>query len=211
MSIHQKIQKVMQRVVGVDKTRTNKHGGFKYAGHEDVNEALRPLFAELGIVREARMLNCQLLEQGTILAQCAVSYVDAEDLSRIDVPMWAVQPSQTTGKTVTAQQIGQALSYAVKNVEFKLFALTGDSEADSDSSEAYNPNEPARQPDDRVAAVAKAWLGRFETATTLEQVEEIRLAFKANWGANEFDSVPNLVEAIVAAKTNAVQRIKGAS
>lgn len=210
MSIHKKIQQVMQRVVGVSKDRTNKHGNFKYAGHEDVNEKLRPLFAELGIVREARMLTCQLLEHGTILAHCEISYVDVEDpTAPLRVPMWAVQPAQTSGKTVTAQQIGQALSYAVKNVEFKLFALTGDGEADSDSSEAYNPNEGPS--DGAAAALAKNLLGQFDTATTLEEVERIRATFKADWAASNFDSVPNLIESIVAAKTNAVQRIKGAS
>lgn len=210
MSIHKKIQQVMQRVVGVDKTRTNKHGNFKYAGHEDVNEALRPLFAELGIVREARMPSCQVLDGGTILAQCEISYTDVDDpTAPLRLLMWAVQPSQTSNKTVTAQQIGQALSYAVKNVEFKLFALTGDSEADSDSSEAYNPNEPAS--DAAAQEAARQGLKGFETATTLEEVEAIRAKFKAEWVQRNFDSVPNLVEAIVAAKTNAVQRIKGAS
>lgn len=210
MSIHKKIQEVMQAVPGVEKTRNNKHGNFKYAGHEDVNEALRPHFARLGIVREARMLECSVLDGGTILARCLISYVDVDDpQSRVEVSMWAVQPAQTSGKTVTAQQIGQALSYATKNVEFKLFALTGDSEADSDSSEAYNPNESL---DDQVATTrAKTTLAAFDTAKTLEEVEAVRMKFKSDWAANNYDSVPNLIEAIVAAKTNAVQRIKGAS
>jgi hypothetical protein len=60
--------------------------------------------------------------------------------------MPAVQPSQTTGKTVTAQQIGQAVSYAVKNIEFKLFALTGDPEPDSDSLPVDAPPPRVERP-----------------------------------------------------------------
>lgn len=206
MPIHKKINEVMKRVRGVEKDSYNQHGKFKYAGHEAVNERLRGHFAELGIVREARMLDCKVLDGGTLLCSCQVSYVDAEDESRIDVPMWAVQPSQTSGKTVTAQQIGQALSYATKNVEFKLFALTGDNEADSDSSEAYNPTEaPA---DNALGQQAKALLAKFDTAESAEVVAAISGDFKKRW--EEFKAIPNLAEAIVASRTNALKRIKGA-
>lgn len=133
MPIYEKIQKVMQAVKGVEKDSTNTHARYKYAGHEAVTEALRGHFAELGIVRQVSVSSCDILNGGTVQIMVRVSYVDVEDASRIDVDMPAIQPSQTKSKDVTAQQVGQAVSYAVKNVEFKLFSLTGDTEPDSDS------------------------------------------------------------------------------
>lgn len=209
MSIYTKINQVMKAVRGVEKTRTNAHGKFKYAGHEDVNEALRGQFAALGIVRTARMNNCQVLEGGTLLCQCEVSYTDIEDGSFVCVPMWAVQPSQTSGKTVTAQQVGQALSYATKNVEFKLFALTGDNEADSDSTDAYNPHErpssappPGKSPQQERA---EELLKMFSAASSLKEAEEVNGMFKREW--NDLKGIKGLAEAVVAQRKNAIDRI----
>lgn len=206
MSIYTKINAVMKAVKGVEKTRTNTHGKFKYAGHEDVNEALRSYFAAIGIVRCARMLSCEVLDGGTILAMCEVTYTDIEDGSSIAVPMWAVQPSQTSGKTVTAQQIGQALSYATKNVEFKLFALTGDNEADSDSTEAYNPN--AAPADEGPKLRAKELLKMFELAKTEAEVADVTAILKKEW--SDLSGVPHLADAVTAQRRSAIERIKGA-
>jgi hypothetical protein len=205
MAILKKINDVMKRVRGVEKDSYNQHGKFKYAGHEAVNERLRDHFAELGIVRTAKMLSLQVLDGGTLLAECSVTYTDVEDDSSVVVPMWAVQPSQTSNKTLTAQQVGQALSYAVKNVEFKLFALTGDGEADSDSSEAYNPNE--EPVDDSARKRAKELLKGFADAKSTEEVDAVNALFKKEWP--QLKGVPNLAEAVVASRTSALKRIKG--
>lgn len=210
MPIHAKINQVMKAVRGVEKTRTNTHGKFKYAGHEDVNDALRGHFAALGIVRCAAMVNCQILDGGTILAHCEVSYTDAEDGSCVMVPMWAVQPAQTSGKTVTAQQIGQALSYATKNVEFKLFALTGDNEEDSDSTEAYNPRARSEEPADLLtqggAAVrAGELITMYLKAQTLAEVDEVTAIFKAEW--KDLKVVKGLSEKIVEVRAGAQKRL----
>jgi hypothetical protein len=213
MSIHAKINQVMQAVKGVEKTRTNKHGNFKYAGHEDVNEVLRGHFARLGIVRTAKMVDCAIIGEGTILAHCEISYTDIEDPGApLVVPMWAVQPSQTSKGGVTAQQVGQALSYATKNVEFKLFALTGDNEADSDSTEAYNPNERAAQPPEENSltngAMARAGelLAAFTTARTLAEVGQVNDTFKAEWGT--LKTVKGLAEQVASIRAAATKRIE---
>ncbi|MGH1483863.1 MAG: ERF family protein [Geminicoccales bacterium] len=130
MPIYQKIQQVMQAVKGVEKSEKNKHAGYKFAGHEAVTAALREKFAELGIVRHASATSCEVLDGGAVKLMVRITYVDVEDSSKIEIDMPAIQPPQ--GKP-SAQQVGQALSYAVKNCEFKLFALTGDTEADSDA------------------------------------------------------------------------------
>jgi hypothetical protein len=144
MSIHAKIIEVMRRVHGVAKDATNTHAKYKYAGHEAVTEALRDHFAELGIVRHPSVVSCETLEGGVIKIMAKVTYVDSEDGTFIECCMPSVQPSQTKEKTFTAQQLGQALSYAVKNIEFKLFCLTGDPDPDSDSYPTSGYEAPPR-------------------------------------------------------------------
>jgi hypothetical protein len=136
--IYQKIQQVMKAVKGVEKSEQNPHGNYKFAGHEAVTSALRSQFAELGIVRHASALSCDVLETGAVKIMVRVTYVDVEDNSRIELDMPAIQPPQ--GKP-SAQQVGQAISYAVKTTEMKLFALTGDTEPDSDAGHSDH-NQP---------------------------------------------------------------------
>ena len=204
MPIYQKINAVMKAVKGVEKTRTNQHGKFKYAGHEDVNEALRGHFAVVGIVRCAEIVECSILDGGTIMARCLVTYTDVEDGTRIEAAMWAVQPSQTSGKTVTAQQIGQALSYAVKNVEFKLFALTGDNEQDSDSTESYSLHEAQTQVPGHNARAGEL-LKMFTIAKDLAEVDEVSAMCKAEW--KDLKGVPGFAEAVVEIRSAAQKRL----
>lgn len=209
MPIYKKINEVMKAVKGVEKVRMNTHGKFKYAGHEDVNEALRGEFARVGIVPVARMVSCQILDGGTLFCECLITYVDIEDESKVEIPIFAVQPSQTSGKTVTAQQIGQALSYASKNAAFKCFALTGDNEPDSDSSVAYNPQSGGDHPDaSPTHDKAHALLRGFETAKTEAEVETVTKALKAEWP--NIKGVAGLADEIVKRKAAALSRLKGA-
>ena len=98
--------------------------------------------------------------------------------------MPAIQPPQTTAGKVTAQQVGQAVSYAVKNVEFKLFALTGDDTPDSDGNdpeityrEEYQPRETTRvqraPQNDGAQALAVEYLARFEECRTIDEVNAL--------------------------------------
>jgi hypothetical protein len=134
--IYRKIQQVMLAVKGVEKGDYNQHAKYKFAGHEAVTSALRTEFANLGIVRHASALSCDVLETGAVKIMVRVTYVDVDDGSRIELDMPAIQPPQ--GKP-SAQQVGQAISYAVKTTEMKLFALTGDTEPDSDAGHEPPP------------------------------------------------------------------------
>jgi hypothetical protein len=119
--------------------------------------------------------------------------------------MFALQPSQTTGKSVTAQQVGQAVSYAVKNVEFKLFALTGDPEPDSD--ESNTDPERNQEADSALMDLAKGMLARFEQAPTLEAIDAVNESFRKEWA--RLKHIPGLSEAIVAQRTSAQKRVRG--
>jgi len=210
MSIHRKINEVMLKVHGVEKTSVNKaKGNYKFAGHEAVNAALREHFAAVGIVRQASIVRLDVLEGtnvGTLVAHCIVRYTDVSDDSFIEVPMVAVQPAQTSARTLEAQQVGQCLSYAVKNVEFKLFALTGDNEPDSDTThgerESLQPTDGADAPTERAGLL----LSTFAACATIEQVMSVNDTLKKEWPA--LKTVPGLAERIVQHKTAAIARIK---
>lgn len=211
MPIYQKINRIMRQVNGVARERTNKaKGGYAYAGYDDVNEALRPLFAEHGVVRVATALKLEVLDGGTISVMVQVCYVDAEDGSELVVPMVALQPSQTTAKTVEAQQVGQAISYAVKNVELKLFALTGNPDSDDvDKAEREAiQNETRREPPAGAQARFSEICAMFRSAKTEDEVKTIEAIVKQEW--NDLKDLPGGREGIAGARNSALQRVKAA-
>lgn len=217
-NIYQRINAVMAAVRGVGKDSHNPHGKYKYAGHEAVTSALRDHYVAQGIVRHSSVLSCT--EQGgVVMVNVRVSFVNVDDTSdRIELDAPAIQPPQTTAKTPTAQQVGQAISYAVKNVEFKLFALTGDDEPDSDSQ----PIEPAQErtgapaqahetsEQNKAAHVrAAALLAKFPLANTQYGVTAINDEIKAEWA--NLKAVVGLAEKISDARNLARNRIKDAA
>lgn len=205
MPIYQKIVAIMKAVHGVGRTRTHAHKKYQFAGYDDINEALRPLFAEHGIVRVARAAKVTLAEQGTLIVECEVSYVDADDGSSVAIPMVAVQPSQTTQKSVEAQQVGQAISYAVKNIELKLFALTGNPDSDDVSS---TQGTPAPATTDGVNTRAKELLTMIHAAKDEREIVDLNATIKAEWA--DLANVTGFRDAVVASRTIALKRIKGA-
>jgi hypothetical protein len=209
MPIYQKINRIMKELHGVPKDSTNAHKKYQYVGYDAVNAALRPLFAQHGVVRVANALKLDVLEHGTIQVMVQVCYVDIEDGSELVVPMVAIQPSQTTQKSVEAQQVGQAISYAVKNVELKLFALTGNQDSDDvDVERAAIQSEPALPPKDpppgaqaRFSELAKMFRG----ATTEAEVKAIEANVKAEW--NDLKDLPGAREGLAGARNAALQRV----
>lgn len=212
MAIYQKINEVMRRVRGVEKGSHNTFSGYRYAGHEAVTDALRDHYAELGIVRHAACSDLQVRDDGTIVCMVLVTFLDVQDGDRIELAMPAVQPSQAKNRAISAQQVGQAISYAVKNVEFKLFALTGDPEPDSEHD---NPEERAPEPAERAKpsheaqSAARALLDAMRTAKTEDEVARIQQALRADWP--KLKGVRGLAEAVVAERTSALMRIRGES
>lgn len=204
MPIYQKIIKVMAALHGVAKDGKH-HKGYQYAGYDAVNEALRPLFVVHGIVRVARATKAVVNEQGTIVVDCLISYVDAEDGSSVDVPMVAVQPSQTTSKTVEAQQVGQAMSYACRNVELKLFALTGNPDSDDATAKSEHAAAPATV-DDSIVARGDELIKMLEMAQSKDLVLEINKAAKAEW-ADSLGKIPGYADRFSAARNAALKRI----
>lgn len=203
MPIYQKINQVMRRVVGVEKDGTNKHGNYDFASHNAVTRALRGHYAELGIVREAAMESLDVIDGGHIKVNGYVRFTDSEDGSSTTLSFCTVQHCQTSKGQVTAQQAGQALSYGVKNVELKLFALT-DTDGDSDSSQP-TPEPEAKDADQ---ARAKDLLERIGAAKTQSELDAAIATIKSEW--KSLKTITGFADAVSAMKKNAEQRIGGA-
>jgi hypothetical protein len=227
MPIYQKINRIMKELHGVPKDSVNSHKKYQYQGYDAVNAALRPLFAQHGVVRVANALKLDVLEHGTIQVMVQVCYVDIEDGTELVVPMVSLQPSQTSQKSVEAQQVGQAISYAVKNVELKLFALTGNQDSDdvdveraaiqSETSTRYPRASLTGDITDNGVGVATFTSGAqarfselakmFRGATTEAEVKAIEANVKAEW--NDLKDLPGAREGLAGARNAALQRVAG--
>lgn len=206
MPIHQKINQVMLAVKGVTKNSRNKFADYDYAGHEAVTAALREHFAAAQIVRSVSMVSCDVLDGGLVKVCVDVTYTDAEDQSSLVCRMFALQHSQTKkGAGVTAQQVGQALSYAVKNVEFKTFALTGSGENDSDATRVDldddDDDRPSEASPESLKARAQELLQLVGRAENKKQLEEALEEARAEY--SQLQSVPNFAESMRAMREGA--------
>src|SRR5690606_21588550 len=204
MPIHQKINQVMRAVKGVAKNSRNKFADYDYAGHEAVTAALREHYAAIGITRTVSMISCDVLDGGLVKVCVDVTYTDVEDGSKEVCRMFALQHSQTKkGAGVTAQQVGQALSYAVKNVEFKVFSLTGSGENDSDATrvDSDDADPPSEASPESLKARAQELLQLVGRAETKKQHEEALEEARAEY--SQLQSVPSFAESMRAMREGA--------
>jgi hypothetical protein len=210
LNIYQRIAAVMKDVRGVAKRSHNKQGGFSYAGHEAVTEALRDAYVKHGIVRTASVEGHELIDKGTLVLSVAVSWINIdnpEDRHSVIIP--GLQSSVKKDGGASPVQVGMALSYAVKNAEFKCFSLTGDDSPDAESDEVEQ-YDVARQedPQNTAQALAVAYLARFSECRTEEESRELKEEIRSNW--QSVRSVPNFGEHMLSAMRKAAIRIRNA-
>lgn len=181
MNIHQRIIEVEKRLKGVEKTSRNAHQNYAYAGHEALNEAIRPLFVELGITQTIDCLEPSFHPGGVVAFMLRIRWSCSDDpISFIEGCVPAVQSSTAKSGFVQAQQIGQAISYAVKNFQFKCLQLTDSNEPDSDSQDQHLSDKresEAHQVDPGLKDRAMGVLAKFGACQTIEQLE----AHKSHW------------------------------
>lgn len=210
-NIYQRINAVMREVRGVEKSAFNPQGKFNYAGHEAVTEAVRDSFVKHGIVQTVSMLACETLEGGVVRTQVRVAwFCDDCPSSCIVSDSWAVQPCTTREGKFTAQQVGQAMSYAVKNIFFKQLMLTGDPERDSDAEPLESPTRRSEPPPandaDPARATAAELLARFGQCQTEAEITKANADIKAKW--DTIKSVPGISDQIQKARQRAREQLK---
>lgn len=145
MTIHTKIHAVMQRVEKIRKDLENPHHKYRYIGHDDVTIAVRTAFAEVGIVQTVSIIEALRLDGGALGMRVRIRWTDAETAdSFVEVESYGESGGEgKSGKfTPQPQQVGIALSYAVKIAQLKNFCLVGDDTPDVD--EQHGPVETAR-------------------------------------------------------------------
>lgn len=152
-NIHQRINQVMARVRGVARDKVHQHHKFKFAGHDSVTEAIRTAMVECGIVQEVRVLS-YAREGLRLVADVEVAWVniDKQDDRVVVMSMGESFGSDRGGPT--PQQIGIAVSYAVKIAQLKNFALVGDPTMDAEEEDrGERRSSPAEAPKANGGAV----------------------------------------------------------
>lgn len=183
MNIHERIIQVEQRLKGVAKTSKNTHQNYAYAGHEALNEAIRPLFVEYGITQSIDCGEPSFHPGGVVAFLLCIRWSCSDDPSSfIEGRVPAVQSSTAKSGFVQAQQIGQAISYAVKNFQFKCLQLTDSNEPDLDSQDQLHSDKqeqkpPARAADPGLKERATEVLAMFGTFHTIKALDD----HKSHW------------------------------
>jgi hypothetical protein len=205
MNIYQRINAIMRDVPGVRKERNNPQGRYAYAGHEDVTAALHAGYVKHGVVRTATVLKCDILDGGTVMLNVRVSWVSKDDpADRLEVDMPAIQSSVRKEGNLSPVQVGMALSYAVKNAEFKCFALTGD---DTPDTEEEDHREPAADTSEFANGAGQEHLRRFEAAQTMDEWKAVNEDIKSKW--DTLKHIKGFSEDLVRIRTAAAERIRG--
>lgn len=144
--IYAKMHAVMQRVEKIRKDLENPHHKYRYIGHDDVTIAVRTAFAEVGIVQTVSIIEALRLDGGALGMRVRIRWTDAETAdSFVEVESYGESGGEgKSGKfTPQPQQVGIALSYAVKIAQLKNFCLVGDDTPDVE--EQHGPRETARE------------------------------------------------------------------
>jgi hypothetical protein len=207
--ITERMNAVMKDVRGVGKNSHNPQGGYRYAGHEAVTDALRDAYVKHGIVRTATVLDTQILERGTLLLKVRVTWTCADDPhSKYDVEMPGLQSSVKKDGGMAPVQVGMALSYAVKNAEFKCFSLTGDDTPDTEAADddrGEPSHEESHEPSEAETA-AMAYLARFTQVKTPTELKVLNDEIRENW--NLVKTVRDFSERMVAARRRTAERLR---
>lgn len=135
-NIYQRLHAIMADVHGVEKTSWNNHSNYKFAGHEAVTAALRGAYVAHRVHRSATIVGRDRVD-GVLRLDVLVRWTNIDDPQDFfEVTLFGESPPTTKSGQATAQQVGIAFSYAVKNAEFKVFSLTGDGTPDADDDDA---------------------------------------------------------------------------
>jgi hypothetical protein len=198
-TIHQRIALVMRDLRGVEKTGRHQQG-YAYAGHEAVATAIRPLFVEHGIVQSIHATPARLLDGGHIALEVTVRWTSIESATDyVEGTVPALQQCQSKAGNPTAQQVGQAISYAVKNFQLKTLMLLDSNEEEGESLPHESPHVVNRTAEDMLA--------RFAFLSSEAELKAHLDACRARWA--EVKDVPGLGSKFAALRDETLKRIKG--
>lgn len=201
LNIHQRVAAVMKDLRGVDKGSTNTHFNYKYAGHEAINAAMRPLFLHHGITQT---ISCSefRVQQAPTVCSCMVRVRWActdnpADFIEGDIP--ALMPASAKSG-FTPQMAASLISYGCKGYALKVLMLTDSNEPDA-GSWTPEPEPPATSNQH-----SEAWLQRLRTVGSVKEIAEINDEVKKNWGLVR--DLSGFSETYAQARKHAIERVK---
>lgn len=163
LNIHQRMALVMEMVPRVQKEQYNQHHRYAYVGHEDLTSALQPAFVKAGIVQLVDVLETGRHE-GVLWVRCMVAWCNVDD-PKDSVSVNAYGESQPGGKGgPQPQQVGVAISYAVKFAQQKCFSIRTDDIPDADADPVGAPAPAEEQ---------EPWAERIVQAKTPGELKEV--------------------------------------
>ncbi len=140
MNVHEKLLHV-QRNLKAPKSQYNKFGDFHYRSCEDIQEAIKPLLAE---VRAVLLTGDEVVQIGSrFYIKATAIFQDTESPERITNTAYA-RENEEKPKMDAAQITGSCSSYARKYALNGLFCI--DDSKDPDTQEPKAPVVPVQKP-----------------------------------------------------------------
>ena len=184
LNIYQRIRSVMSELDSVSKTKKVKHGDkFQYIGHDDVTEALQPLFVKHGIVQKVSMQTLERDADTQMIRVCAlVAWVNIDNSEDMHVVTAFGESCATTGVRDGAPrgddlQVGKAVSYAVKVAQLKNFVLYGDTTPDNETGQPKQQAAAANvapRGEPVADVMIDALAGQYEAVKTRAELDKLR-------------------------------------
>lgn len=122
-NLYQKMNSIMAEIEAIPKLNKNEHGHYNYVSHDQITEALRPLFVKHGVHPVISVESAEFIESGALFMEISCLLVNVDDPNDSMVSRFVHANPQMGGK-----ESGAALSYATKYAYSKLFLISGASE-----------------------------------------------------------------------------------
>ena len=183
-SYGQRKLEVMRSTGRLRKDKWNEHHRYAFAGHDDVTAALVPAFCKVGILQSVVVESEERQPNGAMRVVVQVRWESSDDRNDGET-VRTVGESQPPGKGgPTPQQLGSAISYAVKFAQTKCFCLVGDDTPDADGEPAGDPPTQAAEglPNDAVANILEDFgkvKNRDQYVKLMTSVAAVRSTFSA--------------------------------
>jgi hypothetical protein len=150
---------VMKELPGVE--LVNKPGmKFKIIQHDDVTEALRPLYLKHGILQSVSVASSRQLDGGTTELEVIVRWTNIDEPTEmVTVTSYGHASPAKQGPEMRRDDlgVGKALSYAVKMAQLKNFALlSGDGDLETESAKEPPKAASVEQIETAMNALASA-------------------------------------------------------
>lgn len=193
-NIYQRMRLVSEMVASLPKERYNQHHRYAFVGHEDVTAVLAPAFVTAGIVQIVDIEKCERLEDvAQVTLQIAWVNVDAPE-DRVVVRGFG--ESQAGGRNkqdgrplLQPQQIGVAISYAVKVAQLKCFCLaTGENVPDVEEQDG-----PQRAVAPEILGNLRAELDAAKTEAQLRDFAKKAMSLRASIGEADYAALGGLL------------------